>query len=143
MTGTNAINYYAPQIFANLGLDSTKSSLFATGIYGLLKMAGCAAFLILVADSLGRRKSLLWTSIAQALCMFYIGIYVRIAPPKAGNVPPAGYAAIVMIYLFAIFCKDNNPYHCLLALTLKQFNSVGDQSAGSTCPKSRLQDCVQ
>lgn len=104
MTGTNAINYYAPQIFSNLGLDSTESSLFATGIYGLLKMAGCAAFLILVADSLGRRKSLLWTSIAQGLCMFFIGTYVRIAPPKAGvPVPPAGYAAIVMIYLFAIF----------------------------------------
>lgn len=67
-------------------------------------MVGCASFLLLVADSLGRRKSLLWTSIAQGLCMFYIGTYIRIAPPKAREpVPPAGYAAIVMIYLFAIF----------------------------------------
>ncbi|KAF2173749.1 hypothetical protein M409DRAFT_16023 [Zasmidium cellare ATCC 36951] len=104
MTGTNAINYYAPQIFSNLGLDGTESSLFATGIYGVLKMVGCALFLALAADSLGRRRSLLWTSIAQGLCMYYIGIYVRVEPPKSGApVPAAGYVAIVCIYLFAVF----------------------------------------
>ncbi|KXT10933.1 hypothetical protein AC579_1 [Pseudocercospora musae] len=104
MTGTNAINYYAPQIFTNLGLSGTAPSLFATGIYGVLKMVGCALFLALAADSLGRRRSLLWTSIAQGLCMYYIGIYIRIEPPKAGApVPPAGYVAIVAIYLFAVF----------------------------------------
>lgn len=109
LTGTNAINYYAPQIFSNLGLTGIESSLFATGIYGVLKMVGCAIFLIFVADSLGRRRSLLWTSIAQALCMFYIGTYVRISPPKPDvAVPPAGYVAIVAIYLFAIFCKSIN-----------------------------------
>jgi hypothetical protein len=36
MTGVNAINYYAPQIFKNLGMDSTQSSLFATGVYGIV-----------------------------------------------------------------------------------------------------------
>lgn len=104
MTGTNAINYYAPQIFSNLGLDGTKASLFATGVYGLVKMATCAAFLLFAADSLGRRKSLLWTSIAQGASMFYIGFYVRYLPPVKGDpVPPAGYIAIVMIFLFASF----------------------------------------
>ena len=104
MTGTNAINYYAPQIFTNLGLTGTAPSLFATGIYGVLKMVGCALFLALADVSLGRRRSLLWTSIAQGLCMFYIGIYIRIAPPQAGvPIPPAGYVAVVCIYLFAVF----------------------------------------
>ncbi|KAL7271225.1 hypothetical protein RUND412_006028 [Rhizina undulata] len=104
LTGTNAINYYAPQIFTNLGLNSTQSGLFATGIYGIVKMIACASFLLFAADSLGRRKSLLWTSIAQGASMFYIGIYVRVAPPVAGApVPPAGYVAIVMIFLFASF----------------------------------------
>ncbi|RPA96859.1 general substrate transporter [Choiromyces venosus 120613-1] len=104
MTGTNAINYYAPQIFANLGLSKTETGLFATGIYGIVKMITCAIFLLFVADSLGRRKSLLWTSIAQGASMFYIGFYVRFDPPvKGAEVPPAGYIAIVAIFLFAGF----------------------------------------
>lgn len=104
MTGTNAINYYAPQIFKNLGLVGTSTNLFATGIYGVVKMTTCAAFLLFAADSLGRRRSLLWTSIAQGCAMLYIGLYVRISPPLPGQaVPPAGYFALVCIFLFAGF----------------------------------------
>jgi hypothetical protein len=81
---------------ANLGLSGTEAGLFATGIYGIVKMITCAVFLIFVADSLGRRKSLLWTSIAQGASMYYIGFYVRFDPPVKGvPVPPAGYVAIV------------------------------------------------
>ncbi|KAL4961403.1 sugar porter family MFS transporter [Aspergillus stella-maris] len=104
MTGTNAINYYAPQIFENLGITGSSNGLFATGVYGIVKVVACACFLVFVADSLGRRRSLLWTSIAQGLAMLYIGLYVRIAPPKEGEpVIPAGYFALVCIFLFAAF----------------------------------------
>lgn len=104
MTGTNAINTYAPTIFKNLGLTGTSTSLFSTGIYGIVKVTSCICFLLFMADSLGRRRSLLWTSIAQGLAMFYIGLYVRIAPPKEGQtVPPAGYFALVSIFLFAAY----------------------------------------
>jgi hypothetical protein len=102
LTGTNAINYYAPQIFDNLGITGSANGLFATGVYGIVKVVGCACFLVFVADSLGRRRSLLWTSIAQGLTMLYIGLYVRIAPPEEGEpVIPAGYVALVCIFLFA------------------------------------------
>ncbi|GAB1202712.1 hypothetical protein APSETT445_001333 [Aspergillus pseudonomiae] len=102
MTGTNAINYYAPQIFKNLGITGNTTGLFATGVYGIVKMVACAVFLVFVADSLGRRRSLLWTSVAQGLAMLYIGLYVRIAPPVEGQpVIPAGYVALVCIFLFA------------------------------------------
>ncbi|KAF1958909.1 general substrate transporter [Byssothecium circinans] len=104
MTGTNAINYYAPLIFKALGIVGINTPLFATGIYGVVKMVACAAFLLFAADSLGRRRSLLWTSIAQGLAMFYIGLYVRIAPPKQGAaIPPAGYFSLVCVFLFAGF----------------------------------------
>jgi hypothetical protein len=67
-------------------------------------MVTCAAFLLFAADSLGRRRSLLWTSIAQGAAMFYIGLYVRISPPIPGKaIPPAGYFALVCIFLFAGF----------------------------------------
>jgi len=104
MTGTNAINYYAPQIFQALGLEGNDVKLFATGIYGIVKMVGCLCFLIFAADSLGRRRSLLWTSIAQGLAMFYIGLYMRIDPPVKGqSVPGAGYFALVCVFLYALF----------------------------------------
>jgi len=104
MTGTNAINYYAPQIFKNLGLSGTSVGLFATGIYGVIKMLMCGLFLIFAADSLGRRKSLLWTSIAMGLSMMYVGLFVRITPPQKDEpVTGPGYVALVCVYLFASF----------------------------------------
>ncbi|KAH9894702.1 general substrate transporter [Xylariomycetidae sp. FL2044] len=104
MTGTNAINTYAPTIFKNLGLTGTSTSLFSTGIYGIVKVVSCICFLLFMADSLGRRRSLLVSSCGQAFCMFYIGLYVRISPPVEGQtVPPAGYVALVCIFVFAAF----------------------------------------
>jgi len=104
MTGTNAINYYAPQIFENLGIVGPSNGLFATGVYGIVKVVACLTFLLFVADSLGRRRSLLWTSIAQGCAMFLIGIYVRVSPPvKDAPIPPFGYVALVCIFLFAAF----------------------------------------
>jgi SP family sugar:H+ symporter-like MFS transporter len=42
-TGTNSINYYAPQIFTKIGLVGTSSGLFATGVYVTLILSGGAA----------------------------------------------------------------------------------------------------
>ncbi|KAL1866126.1 hypothetical protein VTK73DRAFT_4871 [Phialemonium thermophilum] len=104
LTGSNAINYYAPTIFADLGVVGSSNGLFATGVYGIVKVCSCSAYLLLAADSLGRRRSLLWTAIAQGCVMLYIGLYVRIEPPVEGaSIPAAGYVALVCIYLFAVF----------------------------------------
>lgn len=65
LTGTNAMTYYSSSIFSSVGLSGPSVDLFATGIYGIVKMISCAIFIIFVSDSLGRRKSLLWTAIVQ------------------------------------------------------------------------------
>lgn len=102
MTGTNAINTYAPTIFKNLGITGTSTSLFSTGVYGIVKTVSCSCFLLFMADSFGRRRSLLMSSIVQGICMFYIGLYVRISPPVSGEpVPAQGYVALVCIFIFA------------------------------------------
>ena len=65
-------------------------------------MCSCAIFITFLADTLGRRLSLVWTAIAMWFCMFYLGFYVRFDPPVEGAaIPPAGYVALVMVYLFA------------------------------------------
>lgn len=35
-TGTNAINTYAPTIFANLGIKGLDGQLLGTGVYGVV-----------------------------------------------------------------------------------------------------------
>ncbi|KAF2100151.1 general substrate transporter [Rhizodiscina lignyota] len=103
-TGSNAINYYSPTIFKDVGITGTSVSLLASGVYGVIKMCSCVAYLVFFADSLGRRRSLLWTAIAIACVMMYVGLYIRISPPKPGaTIPAAGYVALVCIYLFAVF----------------------------------------
>jgi len=54
-TGTNSIGYFAPQIFQRVGLSGTDSSLFATGLYGIVKVVATGFFLLLVTDKIGRR----------------------------------------------------------------------------------------
>lgn len=99
---TNAINYYAPVIFSNLGVSGNSQSLFATGVYGIVKMASCAIFITFLADTLGRKWSFVWTGYFMWFCMFYLGFYGRFDPPvKGAAIPAAGYVALVMVYLFA------------------------------------------
>lgn len=101
--GTNALNYYSPQIFALLGITGPDAGLFATGVYGFVKMAASGVFLLFVSDTLGRRRSLIWTGIAQGCALFYIALYMRIDPPDAERgIPPAGYVSLVCVYLFAV-----------------------------------------
>ncbi|KAL8294603.1 hypothetical protein RB597_007775 [Gaeumannomyces tritici] len=103
MTGTNAINYYAPRIFASLGVTGANNELFATGIYGLVKLIAVVIFLIFVADSLGRRRSLLWTGIGMGATMLYIAIFIAVARPTESSGPPggAGWVALICVFLFA------------------------------------------
>ncbi|KAM0324633.1 hypothetical protein ACHAQA_008023 [Verticillium albo-atrum] len=104
MTGTNAINYYAPQIFASLGVRGESNELFATGIYGLVKLIAVMVFLVFVADSLGRRRSLLWTGTGMCATMLYVAIFIRIVQPdpdSGDDVSAAGYVALICVFLFA------------------------------------------
>lgn len=71
LTGTNAMTYYSPEIFKSVGLSSSEAGLFATGIFGIVKMVSCAIFILFVTDSLGRRKSLFWTAIVQVRFTYF------------------------------------------------------------------------
>lgn len=84
--GSPAQNYYAPQIFEKMGLTGTRATLFATGVYGVVKMLSSMGFLLFAADSLGRRKSLLMSSVGQAMTLYMIGIYHRLYADEVPSV---------------------------------------------------------
>jgi len=56
MSGINAINFYSPTLFSDIGVTDTS---FYTGIYGVLKAVASLVFFAFLVDSVGRRLPLL------------------------------------------------------------------------------------
>jgi sugar porter (SP) family MFS transporter len=75
-SGVQAVNYYSPKIFEQLGFVGAKNSLFATGIYGTVKFVCTLIFGFFVVDRVGRRIPLIAGSIGLSLCLFFLGGYV-------------------------------------------------------------------
>lgn len=102
--GTNSIGYYAPQIFQTVGLSKSSSSLFATGVYGTVKVVATAIFLLIGIDRFGRKKSLVWGALWMMSMMFIIGAVLVTHPPDpdSNSVSSASIGMVVMIYLYVI-----------------------------------------
>lgn len=101
-TGTNSINYYSPQIFKSVGLASSSAGLFATGIYGVVKVVFTALGLMFGVEQAGRKWSLITGAAGQAFAMFYIGVNMAVHPNDStlsGN----NIFAIICVYLFVVF----------------------------------------
>ncbi len=84
-------------------MSKTNSSLFATGVYGTVKVFTTGLFLIVGIDKLGRRKSLLFGAAWMMTMMFILGSVLVTHPPvNVNTVSPASIAMVVMIYLYVI-----------------------------------------
>ncbi|GAB7349949.1 hypothetical protein MBLNU459_g0645t1 [Dothideomycetes sp. NU459] len=103
-SGTNSIGYYAPQIFESIGLSSSSSSLFATGIYGTVKVVTTGIFLIIGIEKLGRKIPLIAGAWWMAAMMFIIGAVLCTHPPdvNSSTVSSASIAMVIMIYFYVI-----------------------------------------
>ena len=84
-SGTNSIGYYAPQIFQTVGVSKTNASLFATGVYGTVKVCATGLFLIIGIDKIGRRNSLLAGAAWMMSMMFILGAVLHNKPPTNVN----------------------------------------------------------
>jgi Sugar (and other) transporter len=58
----NSIGYYAPQVFRSIGIGSTNATLFASGVYGLVKVIATTIFLFVGIEQFGRKRSLMGAS---------------------------------------------------------------------------------
>jgi hypothetical protein len=97
-------NYYSPLIFESLGVMGTSTSLFATGIYGIVKSASATLSMLFLVDRLGRRTLLLISSAIMIFSLFFVGAYVKIAHPGTDteNIRGGAVAAIAFIYIYAL-----------------------------------------
>jgi MFS family permease len=104
-TGINAINYYSPTIFKSIGIIGQNTSLFTTGIFGVIKTVGALIWAFFVIDKFGRRGILLVGAVGGAISMYVIAGYIKIADPAHNpttDLPPGGIAAMAFFYLWYV-----------------------------------------
>ncbi|KIW99125.1 uncharacterized protein Z519_00788 [Cladophialophora bantiana CBS 173.52] len=101
LTGNTSLAYYAPQIFATIGAGN--KTLFITGFFGLVKIAGVLTFILFFVEKFGRKIPFMVGAFAMGSFMLIIALIVDTHPPKpsATGITSSGAAGIAMVYLEA------------------------------------------
>lgn len=89
-TGTDSLNYFAPDIFEMIGVKGGSTTLLTTGVYGLVKLVTTIFYVAFIVDRVGRRRPLMVGATIQATAMLYIALYVRFGNPSAHHGTEAG-----------------------------------------------------
>ncbi|OJJ45277.1 hypothetical protein ASPZODRAFT_17496 [Penicilliopsis zonata CBS 506.65] len=105
-SGINAINYYSPTVFKNLGVTGENTDLFSTGLFGVVKTIGTTLWLLYMIDRVGRRMLLMVGAAGSSVCLWIVGGYIKIADPSknpTGKITSGGVAAMFFFYLSTAF----------------------------------------
>ncbi|KAI9051852.1 hypothetical protein LZ554_004113 [Drepanopeziza brunnea f. sp. 'monogermtubi'] len=100
-TGINAILYYAPTIFQNLGLSGNTVSLLATGVVGIVMFLATIPSVLYI-DRLGRKPVLIVGAIGMAVCHVIIACIVAAFRDSWDENKVAGWAAVSMVWIFVV-----------------------------------------
>ncbi|UQC86654.1 quinate permease [Colletotrichum lupini] len=103
-TGINANNqvlYYAPQIFSQLGLSQTTTSLLATGVVGVVMFIATIPAVLWI-DRVGRKPVLSIGAIGMGTCHLIIAVILAKNIDRFDQQPAAGWAAVCMVWLFVV-----------------------------------------
>ncbi|KKA26779.1 hypothetical protein TD95_003154 [Thielaviopsis punctulata] len=100
-SGINAILYYAPTIFKQMGLTGNTISLLATGVVGIVMFVATIPSVLWI-DRLGRKPVLITGAIGMAICHFIIAAIFARNENSWHEHTAAGWAAVSMVWLFVI-----------------------------------------
>ncbi|KAI0827510.1 general substrate transporter [Hypoxylon sp. FL0890] len=100
-TGINAVLYYAPSIFKQLGMSDNTTSLLATGVVGIVMFIFTVPAVLYI-DRVGRKPILTIGAIGMATCHIIIAVIVAKNADQWASQAAAGWAAVVMVWLFVI-----------------------------------------
>ncbi|KAL4875211.1 hypothetical protein BJY04DRAFT_232862 [Aspergillus karnatakaensis] len=117
LTGTDSLNYYAPQIFQLIGVQGDNLPLLTTGVYGAVKVVATIFYVGYLVDRVGRRLPLLIGATIQATAMLYLALYLRFAgtdTAEVGGTPAGGIVGIVWIYLYAFGWSFGHSVACYI-----------------------------
>ncbi|KAF9533820.1 general substrate transporter [Crepidotus variabilis] len=100
-TGINAILYYAPSIFKDLGLTGNSNSLLATGVVGIVMFLATIPAVLYV-DKLGRKPVLISGAFLMAACHFIVALLTGLYRNSWESHVAAGWVACVFVWIFSI-----------------------------------------
>ncbi|KAG7109849.1 quinate permease like protein [Verticillium longisporum] len=99
--GYNAIIYYAPKMFSQLGLSGKTSGLLATGVYGIMNTLSTLPALFLI-ERVGRRPLLLCGAAGTFISLIVVGGIIGGFGESLRTNKSAGWAGIAFIYIYDI-----------------------------------------
>lgn len=99
--GCNAMIYYAPTMFAQLGLDGNTTSLLATGVYGIVNCLSTLPALFLI-DKMGKRPLLMAGALGDTISLVIVGAIIGKHGNELANHKAAGWVGIALIYVYDI-----------------------------------------
>ncbi|KAH8103062.1 general substrate transporter [Cristinia sonorae] len=120
MTGVSVIQYYSPQIFASIGIDTSTTLGLQSGnsVIALIGEALCIWFI----DRLGRRGPLIWANAISGLTFVIGTIIIKLFPAGSEN-HNASRAFVAMTWLFnLVFSSGIGPLSW--AIPVEMFNSA-------------------
>lgn len=100
-TGVNAILYYAPSIFQDLGLTGNTNSLLATGVVGIVMFLATIPAVIWV-DDWGRKPVLVSGAFIMGTCHLIIAVLTGLYRNSWGSHTAAGWVACALVWVFAM-----------------------------------------
>ncbi|KAI0018600.1 general substrate transporter [Xylariomycetidae sp. FL0641] len=137
-SGINAINYYSPTVFSSIGISGTNTSFLTTGIFGVVKTVITFVWILYLIDHLGRRNLLMLGAIGGSICMWIIGVYIKIADPENNpteSLTSGGIAAIFFFYLWTAFYTpswNGTPWVLNSEMFDQNTRSLGQASAAAS-----------
>ena len=104
MTGVSAIQYFSPQIFAQIGI-STGLALLLQAVNAIVAFAGTSVC-ILTIDSIGRRPLEIYGCLFLCVTFIINAAIIKVFPASSNN-NGAHWAFVVLTWLFNFVCAKS------------------------------------
>lgn len=99
--GCNAMIYYAPTIFGQLGLSGNTTSLLATGVYGIVNTLSTLPAVFLI-DKVGRRPLLMCGALGTFVSLVIVGAIIGAYGSDLPSHQSAAWTGIAFIYIYDV-----------------------------------------
>lgn len=120
MTGVSAIQYFSPQIFAQIGIPTSKSLLFQA-VNAIIAFAGTTVCIMTI-DRVGRRPLQICGHLFLCVTFVINAAIIKVFPTTSDDTS-AHWAFVVMTWLFN-FGQSENRQQRLCLLTMFTIRSV-------------------